>query len=78
MFAGEYPRALVSATGEAPRPLSRTTLLPRMAPLHRTSGYWESTAMTAETKKNLRTVAGVIVWVAMLALSQESAAMLPI
>jgi hypothetical protein len=31
--------------------------------------------MTAETKKNLRTVAGVIVWVAMLALSQESAAM---
>ena len=32
--------------------------------------------MTAETKKNLRTVAGVIVWVAMLALSQESAAML--
>ena len=32
--------------------------------------------MTAETKKNLRTVAGVIVWVAMLAVSQESAAML--
>ena len=32
--------------------------------------------MTAETKKNLCTVAGVIVWVAMLALSQESAAML--
>ena len=32
--------------------------------------------MTAETKKNLRTAAGVIVWVAMLALSQESAAML--
>ena len=31
--------------------------------------------MTAETKKNLRTEAGVIVWVAMLALSQESAAM---
>jgi hypothetical protein len=31
--------------------------------------------MTAETKKNLRTAAGVIVWVAMLALSQESAAM---
>ena len=32
--------------------------------------------MTAETQKNLRTAAGVIVWVAMLALSQESAAML--
>ena len=31
--------------------------------------------MTTETKKNLRTAAGVIVWVAMLALSQESAAM---
>ena len=31
--------------------------------------------MTAETQKNLRTAAGVIVWVAMLALSQESAAM---
>ena len=30
--------------------------------------------MTTETKKNLRTAAGVIVWVAMLALSQESAA----
>ena len=30
--------------------------------------------MTIETKKNLRTAAGVIVWVAMLALSQESAA----
>lgn len=43
--------------------------------VHRISGYWESTAMTTETKKNLRTAAGVIVWVAMLALSQESAAM---
>jgi hypothetical protein len=32
--------------------------------------------MTAETKKNLRTAVGVVVWVAMLALSQESAAML--
>ena len=32
--------------------------------------------MTAETKKKLRTAAGVIIWVAMLALSQESAAML--
>ena len=32
--------------------------------------------MTTETKKNLRTAAGVIIWVAMLALSQESAAML--
>ena len=31
--------------------------------------------MTAETQKNLRTAAGVIVCVAMLALSQESAAM---
>ena len=31
--------------------------------------------MTTETKKNLRAAAGVIVWVAMLALSQESAAM---
>ena len=31
--------------------------------------------MTTETKKNLRTAAGVIAWVAMLALSQESAAM---
>ena len=31
--------------------------------------------MTAETKKNLRTAAGVIIWVTMLALSQESAAM---
>ena len=30
--------------------------------------------MTTETKKNLRSAAGVIVWVAMLALSQESAA----
>jgi hypothetical protein len=34
--------------------------------------------MTTETKKNLRTAAGVIVWVAMLALSQESAAVAPI
>ena len=32
--------------------------------------------MTAETKKNLRTAGGVIVWVAMLALTQESAATL--
>ena len=32
--------------------------------------------MTADTQKNLRTAAGVIIWVAMLALSQESAAML--
>ena len=32
--------------------------------------------MTAETKKNLQTAAGVIVWVAMLAIIQESAAML--
>ena len=31
--------------------------------------------MTTEIQKNLRTAAGVIVWVAMLALSQESAAM---
>ena len=32
--------------------------------------------MTAETKKNLHTAVGVIVWVAMLELSQEFAAML--
>ena len=32
--------------------------------------------MTAETKKNLRTAAGLTIWVAMLALSQEFAAML--
>ena len=31
--------------------------------------------MTAETKKNLRSAAGMIVWVAKLVLSQESAAM---
>ena len=31
--------------------------------------------MTTETQKNLRTAAGVTAWVAMLALSQESAAL---
>ncbi|MEK9535249.1 MAG: hypothetical protein VW104_10275 [Halieaceae bacterium] len=30
--------------------------------------------MTTETKRNLRTAIGVAVWVAMLAISQESAA----
>ena len=36
---------------------------------------WESNIMTTETEKNLRTAAGVAAWVAMLALSQESAAL---
>ena len=36
---------------------------------------WESKIMTTETGKNLRTAAGVAAWVAMLALSQESAAL---
>ena len=31
--------------------------------------------MRAETQKNLRTAAGIVAWVAMLALSQESAAL---
>ena len=35
---------------------------------------WEITDMTIETKQNLRTAVGIIVWIAMLALSQESAA----
>ena len=36
---------------------------------------WESKIMTTETEKNVRTAAGVAAWVAMLALSQESAAL---
>jgi hypothetical protein len=36
---------------------------------------WESKIMTTETEKNLLTAAGVAAWVAMLALSQESAAL---
>ena len=32
--------------------------------------------MTAKTKRNLQTAAGVIVWVAMLVIIQESTAML--
>jgi len=34
----------------------------------------EVTSMTTETKRNLRTAIGVAVWLAMLAISQESAA----
>ena len=34
----------------------------------------EVTSMTTENKRNLRTAIGVAVWVAMLAISQESAA----
>ena len=34
----------------------------------------EVTSMTTETMRNLRTAVGVAVWVAMLAISQESAA----
>jgi hypothetical protein len=36
---------------------------------------WESKIMRTETEKNVRTAAGIVAWVAMLALSQESAAL---
>jgi hypothetical protein len=36
---------------------------------------WESKIMRTQTEKNVRTAAGVAAWVAMLALSQESAAL---
>jgi hypothetical protein len=36
---------------------------------------WESKIMRTKTEKNVRTAAGVAAWVAMLALSQESAAL---
>ena len=36
---------------------------------------WESKIMRTETPKNVRTEAGIVAWVAMLALSQESAAL---
>ena len=36
---------------------------------------WESKIMRTETEKNVRTAAGIVAWVAMLALSQEPAAL---
>jgi hypothetical protein len=44
------------------------TLLPR------TAIFWETNGMQTEMEKNIRTAAAVGVWMAMLALSQESAA----